>query len=184
MRRVAMLALVGLFTTACGVLDGDEEDVMAVWDLRETRSVEAVGWPEDAVWAFEATTGQGLERILLPGGLTIDGAFRANVLRAEALAGEPDEQVLQDLSVTFEPEPMEAVRARADAYADRLDLGPGAIPGWATANRASQDPGNATALSSSTTLGDTPIVVQLETRAFPEGDAVLRVHVSWRDVAS
>lgn len=184
MRRVAMLVLVGVFATACGVLDGDEEDVMAVWDLRETRSVEAVGWPEDAGETFEATTGQGLERILLPGGLTIDGTFRVNLLRAGGLAGEPHELVLQDLSVTFERESVEAVRARADAYADRLDLGPLGIPGWATANRASQDPGNATSLSASTTLGDTPIVVQMETRAFLEGEAVLRVHVSWRDVAS
>lgn len=41
----AILAVVAL--TSCAILPDGRQDVLAVWDLRDTRSVEAVGWPEE-----------------------------------------------------------------------------------------------------------------------------------------
>lgn len=60
--------VVSLVVVACGAPNGGDSAV-AVWDLRETRSVEAVGWPEDVGSVFEARSEEGLERILRREGL-------------------------------------------------------------------------------------------------------------------
>lgn len=183
MRMVAVLALWAVVGAACGVVDGDEEDVMAVWDLRETRSVEAVGWPEDMGSMFEARSDEGLERILLAGGVVVEGTFRVNPARRGGIGDEPYADVLRFLGVTFEREPVDAVVERARGYAEQLGVGLGEIPGWAAHNRDEMDlsPGGATARSEETMLPGGG-VGHLSTRAFTNGGAVLRLSVSWPKV--
>lgn len=178
-RLVAGVAL-GALLVGCGVLDGDEGDVMVAWDLRDTRAIEAVGWPEDAGSSFEATTGQGLERILLPGDVVVEGEFRVNPTRDGGLGGRPHDDQLRDVSVTFERESVEAVVDRARGYADALGVELGDIPAWAAANADGQDlsPGGTTARSEEAVLPDGSIAY-LRTRAFVHGDAVLRLIVFW-----
>lgn len=185
MSRVVAVVLAVLLA-GCGVLDGDEEEVMAVWDLRDTRSVEAVGWPEDAGSSFEANSAQGLERILLPGDVVVEGEFRANPSRHGMPGVVPYGDELRSLVVTFERESVEEVMERARAHAEQLggvDLD--RLDAWASANADGQDQsaGGATALSGRATPESGGPSVQLETRAFPDGDALLRLLVSWRDAS-
>lgn len=180
MRGLAKLVLVAALATGCAAVGGDQEDVMAVWDLRETRSVEAVGWPEDAGSMFEADTGQGLERILLPGDVVVEGEFRVNPSRDGGIGDQPYEDELRDLVVTFERESVAEVTERAREQAEQLQVGLGDVPAWSAANADGQDvgPGGAQARSDETVLPDGAIAY-LSTRAFPDGGAVLRLTVFW-----
>lgn len=87
--RIVMLGLLVLIGAACGNQTGDASVGLAVWDLRDTGSVEAVGWPDDAGSAFEARSEEGLERILLPDGVAIEGRFRANPSRDGGSRDQP-----------------------------------------------------------------------------------------------
>lgn len=170
---VVLLALGVLGLAGCTT----GRDVMATWDLRSTNDVAAVGWQGDLT-AFEATSDDGLERILLPGGVEITGDLRANPDR------DPDGQHLRSLVVTFEREPVAAVLARAQSYADPLDIDLAPVREWAQRNADGHDtsPGGAQALTGSVPLDpddpDSPTLA-LSTRAFPDGDALLRVEVLW-----
>ena len=184
MRSAMVLLVAAVLAAGCGVLGGDEEDVMAVWDLRDTRAVEAVGWPEDAGSAFETNSGEGLERILLPGDVTIEGDYRVNVDRQGGLLGRPHEDHIYSLSVTFSRRPVEEVADLAAEWGDRLGVEIDRIRAWAAANADGQDlgPGGATALSGRTTLGADGPSAQLATRAFTNGGAVLRILVTWPSI--
>ena len=179
MSRVLSVLVLALLLPGC-LRVGEEVDMQAIWDLRTTRDIEAVGWPGDMGSAFEATTGQGLEKILLAGDVVVQGDFRVNPARDGGLYGRPYDDQLRSLSITFEPESVGEVMDRARAYADELDLALGDLPRWAMANSDGQDtsPGGATALSGTATLPD-GAEVQLATRAFPDGDALLRLVVVW-----
>lgn len=176
----ALLFLAAVAASACGAVVGDEEEVMAVWDLRETRSVEAVGWPEDVGSAFEARSEEGLERILLSGGAVIEGNFRANVSRDGGLLGQPRDDELRSLTVTFEREPVDEALERAGGFAHQLDIELGGLPSWAARNRGGQDlgPGGAMDRSDERVLPDGG-VAHLSARAFANGGAVMRVEVYW-----
>ncbi len=180
MSRVLPLLVLAVMLSGC-LVTGGNVDVLSVWDLRDSPSTEAVGWPEDAGSAFEARSSQGLDRILLPGDHVVEGEFRANVSRDGGLYGRPYEDRLRSLTVTFEREAVDEVMERADAYAEELGMGLGRLSSWARANRGGQDtsPGGAMALSDRTTLGPGGPSVQMETRAFPSGDALLRLLVVW-----
>ena len=60
--RVLSVLVLALLLPGC-LRVGEEVDMQAIWDLRTTRDIEAVGWPGDMGSAFEATTGQGLEKM-------------------------------------------------------------------------------------------------------------------------
>lgn len=184
MRPAMVLVLTTLMAVGCGVLDGDEEDVMAVWDLRETRAVESVGWPEEAGSAFEATTGDGLERIVLPGDVVVEGDYRVNVDRQGGLLGRPHEDQIYSMSITFSRRPVEEVAELAAEWGERLGVDIDRIRAWAAANADGLDlgPGGAAALSDWTTLGEDGPTAQLETQAFTNGEGVLRVLVTWPSI--
>ena len=159
---LSMLLLgVGCTTTSGG------GSALDTWDLTDGHAPADVGWDGDLT-AMEAEPGE----VRLPGGVVLTGIDRANASR------EGDR--LTALSVTFPSEPVDAVLARARTLAVPLDLDIDAIDSWAAANGAGQDtsPGGATATTPSTRLDDATTLA-LSTRAFPDGDALLRVEVFW-----
>lgn len=178
---VATLMLFALVTAACGTAVSDSEGVMRMWDLRRTHSVEAVDWPDDAGSGFEVSSGQGLERILLPGDVVVTGDFRANPGRGGGLRGSPYDDRLSDLTITFAREPVGEVLERARLYARQFGLGLGDLPRWAEANAAglALGAGGGSAMSERGRLEPEGPSAQLMTQAFPDGDAVLRVLIVW-----
>lgn len=181
MHTLAAALMLLALAAACGGAAGGGEDEMAVWDLRETHSTEAVGWGEDAGSAFEARSEEGLERILLPEGVVIDGRFRANPSRDGGLRDQPHEDHLRSLTVTFASEPVDDVLDRARHYAQQFDVELGDLAGWAARNRDDQDlgPGGASALSGRAVLGEVELTAQLEAQSLGGGEGVLRVILVW-----
>ena len=165
------LLLAGLLLAACG-----GEPVMPVWDLRDSHTVDDVDWPNDLT-AFEVTSDDGLEQILLPGGVEVTGEFRAGPFRPTADAEEFD-----TLSITFARESVEEVVARAEGYADQVGIDMAPIREWAADNADGQDtsPGGALSTSANPETVD-GAGFAISTRAVPEGDALMRLQVSWRD---
>lgn len=181
MQTLATALMLLVLAAACGGAARDGEDVMSVWDLRETHSAEAVGWPDDAGSAFEARSEEGLEQILLPEGVAIEGRFRANPSRDGGLRDQPYEDHLRSLTVTFASEPVDDVLDRARHYAHQLHVELGDLAAWAARNRDGQDlgPGGASALSGRALLGEVELTAQLEAQSLGGGEGVLRVILVW-----
>lgn len=181
--RLLRLLLLTVLVGACSIeVGGGEDAVTSTWDLRDTRTIDAVGWPEASrdLSAFEATTDEGLERILLPDDVEVTGEFRANVSRDGGLAGRELEDEVRALVVTFDEEPVADVlaRARTIAVSTGVDLAP--ITEWARTNAHGQATGSGAAQASTRTvpLGE-GASLSLSTRALPGGDGLLRLEVTW-----
>lgn len=165
-RALAAALSMLLFTAACTTTSGGGS-ALDTWDLTGGHAPADVGWDSDLT-AMEAAP----DEIRLPGGMVLTEISRANVSR--------EEDRLRSMSVTFPTESVDDVVGRAEALADPLEVDLDPIRRWAAANTDRQDtsPGGALANTPSTAL-DADTTVSLSTRAFPEGNAVLRVEILW-----
>lgn len=180
MRR-SILALLAMTLLATGCLR--QEARMTEWDLRETRSVDAVGWPDGAGSMFED---REVERILLPGDIVVEGMHPVRVSRDGGM-GEPYEDVIRILDLSYRHQSVQDALERARELAALFDLDLRDIPTWAARNDAGpyyQTPGGLSASSGQARLAD-GAVVSLSATVFTEGRATVRVTNYWeRDDAS
>lgn len=185
-RRAAAMAAVVL-VVGCGVdvevTDGPDDGselTMGTWDLRETNDIEAIGWPEELTMsATEVRSADGLERILLPGGVELAGFDRANPSRSVG----PDGQLgsdLESLVVAYTDRAVADTGALAESLAEQLGIDAGGVGPWVQRNRDQPDrsPGGSDELLVGPPLDD-GVEVSLRLRAVEGGEAGLFVTVLW-----
>jgi hypothetical protein len=155
---------------------------MDEWDLRDSNDVEAIGWPSDRETPdWERRAEDGLERILLPEGLVLEGFDRANPSRLGGVAGIELSDRLDSMVVAYANRSIPEVRDLAVALAEEIGDDPGTYTSWAARNADEVD------LSIDGSRGRGPSVpvghlsVTLQTRAADEDRASLYVTVFWPD---
>jgi hypothetical protein len=165
-RPLLTLAAVLLAATACT----SQGDTPVRWDLSDTRSIDAVGWPDDVdgpAWSRDDVT-----EVVLPGGAVVEGPLRARMTRPEPGADRLDSLVLE-----HPDEPVEEVAARGGALAETLGFEPAWAQTWAVSHRDGRDPSSvATAFVDGTIAG---VLVTLEARAVEDGLGYLTIVLTW-----
>ncbi len=164
----------------CLIDIGDGENaVPAVWDLRTSHRIEDVGWPEDLDSSkYFVDPEPGELTILLPEGVTIEGPFDVVANRPP---GDTTGDLLENLVVNFDREPMALAAQRARDLVQRWGLDGTRLAEWAARNADGVDngPGGARAYTPSHPLGDEGPTIALIARALDGGAAYLTVDVFW-----
>ncbi len=131
---------VAVATLAPGCLTGfgdGESAVPAVWDLRTSHRIEEVGWPEDLDTSkYFVDPEPGELTILLPEGVTIEGPFDVVANRPP---GDTTGDLLENLVVNFDREPMADAAQRARELVQRWGLDGARLAEWAARNADGRD---------------------------------------------
>jgi hypothetical protein len=186
-KAIASIVLAALLLTGCqfsidvGPSSTSEGAEMAVWDLTETNDVAAIGWPEDheeRLW--QRTADQGLERIVLPEGIVLEGFDRANPGRAGGIGGAPLADRFRDMVVAYSNRPVAEIRDIAIELAEEVGADPDIYVDWAARNAAGADysaPAANRARTGSITIGH--LTLALDARAAAADRASLYVNLFW-----
>ena len=184
--RLASLALAASTLLAgCQIGSGDGENaVPAVWDLRNSHRIEDVGWPEDLDSSkYFVDPEPGELEILLPEGVTIEGPFDVVANRPP---GDTTGDLLENLVVNFDREPVAQAAQRASELAQRWGLDGARLADWVARNADGRDnsAGGAHVFVPSRELGDGGPTIELQAWAMSDGRAYLSVGVVWEREAS
>jgi hypothetical protein len=183
--RVGCVVLAASLLTGCqfsidlGPASTSDGADMAVWDLTETNDVAAIGWPEDDRGVWERRSEDGLERILLPEGLVLEGFDRAEAERAGGF-GEPMSDGIRSMGVAYTNRTVPEVRDLAVDLANKIGDDPTNYTDWAGRNANGVDysfPAANRGRGGSIPLGH--ISIALRTRAVGEERADLIVNLFW-----
>ena len=154
----------------------------SVWDLRTSHRIEDVGWPEDHdASKYKVDAEPGELTILLPGEISIEGAFDVIANRPLLLDEGADRGLLQSLVVNYDEEPVRSAAERARDLVRRWGLDGSALEEWAARNSDGAD------YAGSGTLANTPShpwspegpIVSISARARSGGSAYLSATVCW-----
>lgn len=182
--RARFLVVLGAASVmaGCQFSFGDEESaVKPVWDLRESHTMDDVGWPKDLDSdAYKADPPPGTLTILLPEGVTIDGPFDVSAGRPFSDMGGRE---IEDLVINYDREPLARTVERASDLVQAWGLDGTRLGEWAARNADGRDnsPGGPTGRTPTRRLGADGPTIALGTRALSDGRAYLTVNVFWSE---
>lgn len=176
-----MLAALALGSASCVLNAGGGDQVKPVWDLRNSRTMDDVGWPDGLDSdVYKADSPPGELRILLSEDLTIDGPFDVTASRS---LENPASRQIEDLIVNYDREPLARAVERADELVARWGLDGARLAEWAERNAGGRDhgPGGPTGQTATLRLGTDGPTISMRGRALGDGQAYLTVYVAWSD---
>ena len=179
--RLASLALgASTLLAGCQIGFGDGENaVPPVWDLRTSHRIEAMNWPEDLDSdSYFVDPEPGELTILLPEGVTIEGPFDVVANRPP---GDTTGDLLENLVVNFDREPVAQAAERAADLAQRWSLDATRLEEWAARNADGRDnsAGGAHVFVPTRQLGNGGPTLELQAWALSDGRAYLSVGAVW-----